>query len=251
MIRFMAALLACTCLTSGLGQLQPRTEFTVDFKHLATSRDPNAAGTVRVETLGSLRRTTLTLKGLAPRTVYAAHYHALAPNYTGDPCLSNGPVTVGFPTFTSDSQGRATTTMLTATKKIADNAGAYINVHVQRDLSIIPLCAVMTGSPSSQPAATNAPNVNVPTPNRPLTQTIRIVDNAFQPKTLTIAVGTTVEWTNQGRVSHNVLSTTGAFGSDDLPAGSTFRHTFTRAGTFPYYCSYHEGMAATIVVTGP
>src|SRR5262245_18055477 len=35
---------------------------------------------------------------------------------------------------------------------------------------------------------------------------IRVVDNRFDPPALTIALGTTVEWTNDGMVTHTVTS---------------------------------------------
>jgi plastocyanin len=48
-------------------------------------------------------------------------------------------------------------------------------------------------------------------------------------------------------VPHTVTSDDGTtFDSGTIPVGGTFRHTFTRAGTFPYHCNYHPYMRATI-----
>ena len=48
-------------------------------------------------------------------------------------------------------------------------------------------------------------------------------------------------------VPHTITSDDGTtFDSGTIPVGGTFRHTFTRAGTFPYHCNYHPYMRATI-----
>ncbi len=70
----------------------------------------------------------------------------------------------------------------------------------------------------------------------------------FSPATLTIAVGSTVIWKNTGKIPHTVTSDDGTFDSGDLPAGGTFRFTFTTSGTFHYGCSYHPYMTGTIIV---
>jgi plastocyanin len=70
----------------------------------------------------------------------------------------------------------------------------------------------------------------------------------FSPATLTIAVGSTVIWKNTSQVAHTVTSDDGTFDSGDLPAGATFRYTFTTPGTFHYTCAYHPWMTGTIIV---
>lgn len=85
--------------------------------------------------------TTLNLTGLTPGKTYAAHYHAFGPDSATDPCASNGPVSVGFPSFTADAAGRATVSVTSDPAKTAGNLGAYINVHYGDDLQVIPLCA--------------------------------------------------------------------------------------------------------------
>jgi mono/diheme cytochrome c family protein len=70
-----------------------------------------------------------------------------------------------------------------------------------------------------------------------------------------IKVGTTVTWDNKSSALHSVTSgnsTTGdahTWVSDDaLAVGSTYQVTFTKTGTFPYYCKYHNGMVGVIIV---
>ncbi len=61
---------------------------------------------------------------------------------------------------------------------------------------------------------------------------------AFDPKKLTVPVGTEVEWVDEsGR--HSVKADDGSFDSGILTAGGTFKHTFDRKGEYPYYCEFH------------
>jgi plastocyanin len=85
----------------------------------------------------------------------------------------------------------------------------------------------------------------------------------YTPADLTIQVGDTVRWV-WGSSGHSVVSGTNGnadnqfcspsnTGCDNPPLssrGATYEHTFTQAGTFPYYCSVHFtlGMTGTITV---
>ena len=82
---------------------------------------------------------------------------------------------------------------------------------------------------------------------------VSIVDFAFNPKTITIPVGTTVRWTNNGSAPHTVTSTSSpkAFDSGTLNSGDTFQHTFTTAGQFPYRCNIHPSMTGMVIVVEP
>ena len=75
----------------------------------------------------------------------------------------------------------------------------------------------------------------------------------FTPKTVTVKKGTTVEWTNDDSVNHDVTKSTGpgpnfSSGSGNLGAGDTYKVTFKTAGTVKYRCTVHPGMAGSIVV---
>ena len=76
-------------------------------------------------------------------------------------------------------------------------------------------------------------------------KTIVVKNFAFNPKSLTIKKGTSVTWSFQDSVAHNV---TGGFGhSKNIQKGSyTFK--FTKAGTFSYSCTIHPFMQAKIIV---
>ena len=88
-------------------------------------------------------------------------------------------------------------------------------------------------------AAASAPG-QTPPPAPPKVVKIKVGDNFFKPKKLTITAGTTVRWKNAGRVLHDVVPNKGSlYGTDQLPAGSKYEFTFTKPGTYKYYCSYH------------
>jgi Icc protein len=75
------------------------------------------------------------------------------------------------------------------------------------------------------------------------------IDNfSFGPQTLTVPVGATVTWTNRDDIPHTVVSTDGVFKSKVRDTDEKFSYTFTKAGTYPYFCSVHPKMTGKIVV---
>ena len=77
---------------------------------------------------------------------------------------------------------------------------------------------------------------------------IYIQNMAFSPSTITVAVGTTLKWTNLDNVGHTVTSTTSLFSSGTLNQSGTFSFTFSTAGTYNYKCSIHPTMTGTVIV---
>jgi len=88
----------------------------------------------------------------------------------------------------------------------------------------------------------------------------------YVPETLTIPVGTTVEWKNTGQTLHDVTTDSSSavnekdakippgaetFDSGFMPPGGTFQYTFKVLGEYTYFCTPHEkdGMIGHIVVT--
>jgi plastocyanin len=75
------------------------------------------------------------------------------------------------------------------------------------------------------------------------------IDNfVFGPQTITVPVGATVTWTNKDDIPHTSVSTEGVFKSKVLDTDEKFSYTFTRAGTYPYYCTIHPKMTGKVVV---
>lgn len=72
---------------------------------------------------------------------------------------------------------------------------------------------------------------------------------AFAPAKLTVQTGTRVVWTNRDDEPHVVTSAGKQFDtSRALDTGDTYAVTFTKPGTYAYYCSIHPMMVGTIVV---
>lgn len=106
-----------------------------------------------------------------------------------------------------------------------------------------------SSSTKTTPTTPTTPKSTATTPTTPSTgSSVSIVDFAFQPSSLSVPVGTTVTWTNKGATAHTV--TFADFDSGQLQPGMTFQHTFATAGTFPYHCSNHTSMTATVTVGG-
>ena len=95
-------------------------------------------------------------------------------------------------------------------------------------------------------AAVSAPSP-APSP-APATMEVKIDNFSFGPTSITVAVGTTVTWTNRDDIPHTVVSTDGVFKSKVMDTDENFSFTFTKAGTFAYFCSIHPKMTGTVVV---
>src|SRR5260370_20350858 len=75
------------------------------------------------------------------------------------------------------------------------------------------------------------------------------IDNfVFGPQTITVPVVATVTWTNKDDILHTSVSTDGVFKSKVLDTDEKFSYTFTKAGTYPYYCTIHPKMTGKVVV---
>jgi plastocyanin len=75
------------------------------------------------------------------------------------------------------------------------------------------------------------------------------IDNfTFNPGTITIPLGTKVEWENDDDIPHSIVETTGRFHSAALDTDDKFSFIFNQAGTFDYFCGLHPHMIGKIVV---
>jgi plastocyanin len=89
---------------------------------------------------------------------------------------------------------------------------------------------------------------------------------AFSPAELRVPAGSTVTWRNGEAITHTVTSGAvrgvdagtglrtgqdpdGRFDHRLSTKGATFSHRFTDPGTYSYFCSIHQGMNASVVVT--
>lgn len=70
---------------------------------------------------------------------------------------------------------------------------------------------------------------------------------AFHPKTLEIAKGTKVAFSNSSEVPHTATRA-GVFNTRRIPPGTSKVVQFQQKGTFPYHCKIHPFMQGKIVV---
>lgn len=88
--------------------------------------------------------------------------------------------------------------------------------------------------------ATDQPSVNV-----------EIDDFIYKTTRLTVSKGTTVIWTNVGRVQHDVTSTTNSpkqgLSSDLMRNGESYSFKFDEIGTYQYFCSPHPTQMRAVV----
>jgi len=78
---------------------------------------------------------------------------------------------------------------------------------------------------------------------------VKIDNFTFAPATVTVAAGATVQWVNRDDIPHTIVSddkTT--FKSKALDTDDSYSYTFTKAGTYNYFCSIHPKMTGKVVV---
>jgi len=171
-------------------------------------------------------------------------------------------------------------------RRVSDRPTRLIGILAVSALLLLPACkAEPTGlAPTLGPIRSGAPPVS---PSSSVAN-VSIQDFAFLPPAITIKVGTTVQWTNNGPSPHTTTSDGGAWasgaltvpsgmesgggtdsgmGSDGMggmPAGGmaggssepggSFRFTFMQPGTYKYHCAIHPprlhpGFTGTVTVT--
>ncbi len=79
---------------------------------------------------------------------------------------------------------------------------------------------------------------------------VKIDNFSFGPATLTVSAGSAVTWTNRDDIPHTVVSSDDpkAFKSKVLDTDEKFSFTFSKAGTYSYFCSIHPKMTGKVVV---
>ncbi len=70
--------------------------------------------------------------------------------------------------------------------------------------------------------------------------TLNMIDNAFQPSTLSVATGTELDLSNTGAALHN-LTIEGTDVNEDVEAGQSTTLTLdVEAGEYTMFCEYHR-----------
>jgi plastocyanin len=76
---------------------------------------------------------------------------------------------------------------------------------------------------------------------------VSLRDDSLQPKTLTVAAGTTVRWTNEGKHRHTVTFDQQQWDSGPINPGVSYSHKFDRPGTYAYHCELHPQQMRGII----
>src|SRR5512143_963756 len=126
--------------------------------------------------------------------------------------------------------GRGSKTIPTKSRKEVKMTTKSARVAGSAATALIALALLFSGLSSIEASAQQAP---------PAATEVRIDNFSFGPETLTVAVGTTVTWTNRDDIPHTVVSTDKVFKSKVLDTDEKFSYTFGKAGTYPYFCSIH------------
>jgi plastocyanin len=72
----------------------------------------------------------------------------------------------------------------------------------------------------------------------------------FAPATVRVRAGGSVAWVNcePTAIPHTATADDNSWDSGAFAPNAAFVRTFPTAGTFPYYCTIHPGMKATVIV---
>jgi plastocyanin len=86
--------------------------------------------------------------------------------------------------------------------------------------------------------------------SQPAPITVQIENFAYIPREVDIPVGATVIWQNADDVPHTATSKDDpqVFDSGPLDTDDKFSFTFTKPGTYAYYCKVHPHMTGVVVV---
>jgi plastocyanin len=114
----------------------------------------------------------------------------------------------------------------------------HLRLCIAATLLVIAMVAGRAGNSNSAAAA-----------EKPVAETAIKIDNfTFSPNALTLPVGSTIRWTNKDDIPHNVVSEDKSFKSKVMDTDEQFSYTFTKPGTYTYFCSIHPKMTGKIIV---
>ena len=91
-------------------------------------------------------------------------------------------------------------------------------------------------------------NISAAAQQKPDATEVKIDNFSFGPAELKVPVGTTVTWTNRDDIPHTAVSTDKIFKSKVLDTDEKFSFTFSKPGTYEYFCSIHPKMTGKVVV---
>ncbi|MEA2397984.1 MAG: hypothetical protein QOK25_1540 [Thermoleophilaceae bacterium] len=144
--------------------------------------------------------------------------------------------------------------------RVIDERGAYSDDHVRLSAAVLSDQTLMSGGHAvvaggerlvaatrrARAGATGAASAPL---HAAAATTVTVKNFLFAPKAITVHVGDTVTWSNQGPLPHSATADDGSFNTGVMKKGGSGAFRFTKAGTFHYHCIPHPTtMKATIVV---
>jgi amicyanin len=113
---------------------------------------------------------------------------------------------------------------------------------MRRAFYIASICAILTLSLPRLTMLVSAAD------DKPAAAEVKIDNFSFTPATVTVPAGTQVTWINRDDIPHNVRNDDASIKSKTLDTDDKFSFTFTKPGTYAYFCSIHPKMKGTVVV---
>lgn len=79
--------------------------------------------------------------------------------------------------------------------------------------------------------------------------TVIIRDLAYQPQTIRVNAGDTIEWKNADAIPHTATAVDGkTFDSGSIVKGTPWQYAAKHKGTYEYVCTFHPNMKAKLIV---
>jgi plastocyanin len=122
-------------------------------------------------------------------------------------------------------------------------------------VAMVAIAVVLVGCSSATTTTTGAPTGGLETTvpggggsSGGATVQVNMQGFAFDPQTVTIKVGDTVNWTNMDEAPHNATAVDKSWKTSTFAKGESGSVTFATGGTFPYICTVHPNMTGTVIV---
>src|SRR3974377_392497 len=110
---------------------------------------------------------------------------------------------------------------------------------VRVPVAVLLLAIAPAGAVQAQTLAANAA-VTAPA--------VRIDNFTFTPAEVIVSAGTAVTWVNGDDIPHTVASSSNAFRSKVMDTDQQYSFTFTKPGTYEYFCALHPHMLGKVIV---
>ena len=101
-------------------------------------------------------------------------------------------------------------------------------------LAVLLVTATVAGGATPPPAAA--------------THTVVIENLQFSPKELTVNRGDRIVWVNKDLFPHTATAAGKGFDSHTIAANASWSYVASKSGTYPYGCTFHPTMKATLTV---